>query len=383
MTKGLHKGIGFLVISLALAGMGATTALAAEPIRIGCAFDLTGPAAMIGDPSDKVARMVVEEQNAAGGIAGRPIELVVYDTASDPTKAVTAVKKLVTTDGVVAVVGPTTTASAMAALKTVEEGETPMIACAGGAPVVIPVKKWVFKTPQADTIAVARLYDSFVKRGVKKVGILTSSSSFGKSGQSALTEQAKALGLTVAGDEKYNDDDVDMSSQLTALRGAGPDAIVAWGTGPACSRIAKNVKQLGIAAPLFLSHGMADPSLLSLAGEAAEGVSMPASRIVVAEALPDSDPAKKLLIEVKGKYTAKYGAFSVHTAYAYDALKILFAAIATAGADRAKVRDAIENTKNFAGADGVFNLSPTDHNGLTRESMVMVTVKKGAFVIAE
>ncbi len=379
MRRTLKGMLGITLVSAALAG----TAYAAEPFRIGAAFDLTGGAAMVGDPSRKVAEMLVEEVNAAGGINGSKVEVVYDDTASDPTRAVTVVKKMIEKDHVLAIVGPTTTGNTMAVVKLVEESGTPLIACVGGTPVVVPVKKFVFKTPQTDIVAVARLYDHLAKKGIRKVALLTSSSSFGQAGKVELTRQAGPLGIEVVAEEKYNDDDKDMSAQLTAISGKGSQAIIAWGIGPAPAIIAKNVKALGIKTPLFLSHGMADPSFTKLAGDAAEGVMMPASRVIVAEQLPASDPNRALLVDFRKRYVARYGEFSNHAAYAYDAFKILFAALKTAGADRAKIRDAIESTRDFAGADGVFNFTPEDHNGLTKESMLVVGVKNGGWTIVE
>ncbi|MFV1956989.1 MAG: ABC transporter substrate-binding protein [bacterium] len=361
--------------------LAAQHAYAAEPYKIGAAFALTGPAAMIGNPSKKMADMLLEEINAGGGVNGHPIEMITYDTASDPTKAVTVIRRLVNKDKVLAVIGPTTTGSAMASIKFIQDSEVPMIAAVGGSPVVIPVKKWVFKSPQTGIVAAERLYDYFVEKGIKKVALLTSAGGFGNAGKKALLGQAEPLGLKIVADERYNDRDTDMSAQLTSIRGTDAQAIVVWGIGPAPAIITKNAKQLGVKIPIFMSHGQADPSFIRLAGSAAEGVRMPASRFIVADRLPDSDPRKPFLQKIKKQYEARYGPVSTHTGYAYDALQILVRALKKAGTDSAKLRDAIEQTKNYVGINGTFNMSPDDHNGLTKESLIMVMVKDGGWVI--
>lgn len=379
-----RKGKMKVVALVAAAGfllLGQGMAHAADTFKIGAAFALTGPAAVIGDPSAKIAEMLLEEINAAGGVNGKKIEMITYDTESDPTKAVTVIKRLIDKDQVLAIIGPTTTGSAMASLKFVQDSEVPMVACVGGAPVVVPVKKWVFKTPQSDTLAVERLYDYFVEKGIKRVAILTSAGGFGDSGRRGLTEQAGPLGIQIVADERYGDRDTDMSAQLTTIKGKDAQAVVVWGIGPAPAIITKNARQLDLGIPIFMSHGVADPKFIELAEEAAEGVMMPASRFIVADKLDDSDSRKAFLMDVKKRYEEKYGPVSTHTGYAYDALRIIERALTVAGADRAKIRDAIENTKGYVGINGTFNMSPEDHNGLTKDSLVMVGVKDGGWVI--
>jgi len=158
---------------------------------------------------------------------------------------------------------------------------------------------------------------------------------------------------------------------------------VVWTIGPAAAIIAKNFKQLGMKKLLFQSHGVADPEYVKLGKDAADGSIMSSTKFIVAEQLPNSDPQKKLLLKVKRAYEKKYGNVSTHTAYAWDALQILFKAIEKAGTDSAKLRDAIENTKNYAGLSGVFNMSPNDHNGLAKDSMVIVKIEKGKWILTD
>ncbi len=357
------------------------TAFGADTYKIGAAFALTGPASVIGDPSAKIAEMLLEEINSGGGVNGKKIEMVTYDTESDPTKAVIVMRRLIEKDKVLVIMGPTTTGSAMASIKFIQDSEIAMVACVGGSPVVIPVKKWVFKSPQTGILAAERLYDYFAREGIKKVALLTSAGGFGASGRKALLAQAQSLGIETVADERYNDKDTDMSAQLTAIKGKDAQAIVVWGIGPAPAIITKNAKQLGVKVPVFMSHGVADPNFIKMAGDAAEGVMMPASRFIVADKLADSDPKKAFLMDVKTRYEKKYGPVSTHTGYAYDALKIIEKALATAGADRAAIRDAIEKTQGYVGINGTFNMSPEDHNGLTKDSLVMVRVKDGGWEI--
>jgi branched-chain amino acid transport system substrate-binding protein len=160
--------------------------------------------------------------------------------------------------------------------------------------------------------------------------------------------------------------------------------VICWGVGPAPALVAKNMKQLGLTIPLIQSHGAASKKVIELAGDAAEGIIMPAGKLVVYQQLADNDPQKAVLKEYAEKYKAKFKApESSFGGYAYDAQRMLNAALAKAGSDQAKIRDALEDTKNFVGVSGIFNMSPEDHNGLTPEAFVMVKIQKGEFALID
>ncbi|HWI40953.1 MAG TPA: ABC transporter substrate-binding protein, partial [Verrucomicrobiae bacterium] len=132
---------------------------AAAPIKIGGLFAVTGPASFLGEPERNTAQMVVDEINKAGGINKRPLQLVVYDTQGDATKAVQAATRLVKEDKVVAIIGPSTTGDTMAVVPILEKAGIPLISCAAGRKITDPVNKWIFKTAQNDSLAVARIFE--------------------------------------------------------------------------------------------------------------------------------------------------------------------------------------------------------------------------------
>jgi branched-chain amino acid transport system substrate-binding protein len=123
---------------------------AKEPYKIGALFSITGPASFIGEPERNVAEMMVEEINEKGGINGHPVKLFTYDTMASSTKTVTAVKKLINKHKVDIIVGPSTSGASLAIMPIVEKAEIPMLSCGSSAKIVVPVKKWVFKTPPLD-----------------------------------------------------------------------------------------------------------------------------------------------------------------------------------------------------------------------------------------
>ncbi len=149
---------GLLVILMAAAAVAAAaTAQAADPIKLGAYFDLTGASAAIGTPTKLVAEMVVKKINQEGGINGRPLELVIADDEGDPTKAAIIVKKFIETDKVTAIIGPTRTDTGMASKPTIEQMKVPTFMCVGGDPVItVPPFHWTFKSPQRTSVAVKK-----------------------------------------------------------------------------------------------------------------------------------------------------------------------------------------------------------------------------------
>ena len=369
-----------------------SASFAGEPIKVGAFFALSGPAANIGTPTKLVAQMAVDKINKEGGINGRPIELVIGDTESDPAKAAVIAKKFIFNDKVAAIIGPTTTAEGMSVKKIVEEAGVPTFMAVGGDPVIMGgnfgAYTYVFKSPQRSSTAVRKLYGYLKTKGLTKIALFTASDSFGKDGLGWLERLAPEFGITLAAKESFGPADTDMTAQLTKIRNAAPQAIVSWTIGPVGSIVAKNKAQLGITTPLFQCHGLPDPKYIELAGKASEGDRMPATKLMVGDALPGSDPQKKVITDFIALYRDVYKydkefPINTHSGYAWDAISIVANAMKKAGTDPKALRAAIEQTTGYVGISGVYNLTAEDHNGLDVDSMVMVQVKNGKFVPAE
>jgi branched-chain amino acid transport system substrate-binding protein len=364
--------------------VGSSLASAAEPIKIGAFLTVTGPASFLGDPELKTLQMVIENLNAKGGLLGRKVELIHYDTGGNAKEAVNFVKRLIKSDNVDIIVGGTTTGDTMAVIPDVEKEGIPFISLAGAVDIVEPVKKWVFKTPHTDRMAVAKIYEDLRQRGLTKVALITGDGGFDKSGREQLLKLAPQYGITLVADESYGNKDTDMTTPLTKIRGSEAQAIINFGFGQAPAIVTKNIKQLGIKLPLYQSHGVASKTFIDLAGNAAEGVRLPAAALVIAEQLPDADPQKPVLLAYKKDYEAKYGPVSTFGGHAYDGIVIAIEAIQRAGSvDKAKVRDAIEKTQGLIGTAGVFNMTPEDHMGLALDAFKMVEVRDGNWKIVE
>ncbi|HEX9242661.1 MAG TPA: ABC transporter substrate-binding protein [Anaeromyxobacter sp.] len=376
------KTLRFLAAAALLAASAHAAAADKPPLKIGALLAVTGGASFLGAPEARTLEMLVEELNAKGGVDGHPIQLVVKDTAGDPAKAVSFARQLMDEEKVFAIIGPATSGETMAVKPIVEEGKTLLLSCAAAEVIVNPVTPHVFKVAPKDALAVEMIYRRMKKMGVKRIGFLSSNTGFGKAGKDQVEKLAPAHGIEIAVSEVYDKAATDLTAEVTKLKAANVQAILNWSIEPAQSIVIKNVRQLGLAVPIFQSHGFANVQYAKAAGAAAEGVLFPASRIVVADSLPETHPQKAVVSSYKRAYEARYKEdVSTFGGHAYDALTILARAVKEAGLDRDKVRAALEGTKGFVGTAGVFNLSAADHNGLALDAFEMLTVKDGKFAV--
>jgi len=375
-------GIG-LLISQANAFKGA--------YKVGAVFSVTGRTSFLGDPEKKTAEMLAEQINKAGGINGKKLELIVYDTEGDATKANLALKKLITKDKVAAVIGPSLSGTSLAVLPVAEKNKIPLISCAASYKIVHNEKtgkpyKWVFKTPQTDTMAVEAIYSHLFKRGLNKIAIMSVTSGFGASGRGELIRLAPTYGITIVADEKYGPKDTDMTAQLTKIKGKAPQAIVNWSVGPTQVTVLRNWRDLGMASiPFYQSHGFGSRKNIELAAGAAEGILCPLGSCNIAGLLSASHPQKDVTMKYSQDYKARYNEpLSSFGGHAWDALQMVVKALSNVGDDKAQIRDYLENNiKGFVGQHGVFNYSPNDHNGLTKAAFNMVIVKDGDWALAD
>jgi branched-chain amino acid transport system substrate-binding protein len=357
-------------------------ATAGETVKVGALLAVSGPASFLGTPEARTLEMLVEKANAAGGINGIKIELLIKDTGGSPEKAVSLAKQLIEENQVFAIIGPSTSGESMQVKQLAEESGTLLLSCAAAEVIVQPVAKWVFKSPQSDSHAVIRIFERIKQLRLTKIGVLTSNTGFGKAGKAQLEKLAPAYGLTVVASEVYDKAATDLTAEVTKMKASGAQALVNWSIEPAQSIVLKNARQIGLAVPLFQSHGFGNVGYVKAAGAAAEGVVFPAGRLLVAESLPDSNPQKQLLVEYKRGYEARFKEdVSTFGGHAYDAFLMLQAGLQGGGANRQKARDAIESIHGMAGTAGVFNMSATDHCGLTPDAFEMLVVKDGRFQV--
>ena len=378
MSKKILRRAGFLAATLAASIF--TGAQAAEPIKIGSFLSVTGPASFLGDPELKTLELYVERINAAGGVIGRPLELVHYDDAGDASAARNFASRLVRSDRVDIIVGGSTTGATMAAVPLIEQARIPFISLAGAVVITDPVKKWVFKTPQSDRVAAERVLQDIKDRGLTKVGLISGTDGFGRSGREQTLAIAGKMGVEIVADVTYSPTDTDMTAQLTRIRNTpGVEAVFNFGFGQSPAIVTRNYAQLGIDLPFYQSHGVASDRFLDLLGDAGEGLRLPASPLLVPDSLPNSDPQKAVVTSYKKLYEERWNMqVSTFGGYAHDGLMLAVEAIEKAGStDREAVRKALESIQGYVGVTGVFNMSSTDHNGLSADSFRILEVKNG------
>jgi branched-chain amino acid transport system substrate-binding protein len=364
----------------------ATTAVAQEPIRIGAFLSVTGPAAFLGDPEQKTLELYVEKINARGGVLGRKLQLHAYDSAGDAEKARGYVKRLIEQDKVDVLVGGSTTGETMAAVPLAEAAGIPFISLAGAVVIVEPVKKWVFKTPHTDRMACEKIFVDMRARGATKAALISGPGGFDKSMRAECLKVAGKHGVQIVADETYGAGDNDMTAQLAKIKGTpGVQAVLNAGFGQGPAIVTKNYRQIGLSVPLYQSHGVASKQFVKLAGEAAEGVRLPAAALLVADTLPASDPQKAVVSAYKQDYESRYKQeVSTFGGHAYDGLMLALEAMRRAGStDKARVRDALEQTRGSVGTGGVVNMSAQDHMGLDLSAFRMLEVRKGDWQLAK
>jgi len=391
------KGRSILVLFLALIFVAGTLmcveAADKKPLKLGAIFAVSGKASWLGDPEKKTVLMIVDQINKSGGVNGYPLEVIVEDDEGLEPKAVNAAEKLINKDNVLAILGPSLSGNSLAIKPIVEKAKVPLISAAAAEAIVTPPESatFIFKVAPLDHHVAMRILEQLKKMGIDKIGILSETLGFGQQGRKQLQHYAKEMGIEIVADETYGPADTDMTAQLKKIQSSGAKAVVNWSIVPAQSIVPKNMRQLEMNIPLFQSHGFGNPKYIKAAGEAAEGTIFPASRLLVAEVLPDDHFHKKVLMAYKSEYEKNFEPpVSTFGGHGYDALWLAINAVKAKNVTpemdvaqaRQLIRDGIEETKGWVGTAGTFNMSPKDHTGLNKyDSLEMLYVDKGGKII--
>jgi branched-chain amino acid transport system substrate-binding protein len=358
----------------------------AEPIKIGAVVSLTGTYAGLGEPEKNVLEMEVQRINDAGGINGRPIEVIIEDDATDDAKANAAASKLVDQDGVVALIGATGTGGTMAMRDVVTRAGVPQISMAGGSVITDPVDSLVFATPWPNSIVVPFTIDALKAEGITKVGFISDTGGFGKDGQAVFSAMAEEAGLEIVSEQSFNPGDSDMTAQLTKIKNSDAEALVMWSAGAEAATVAKNAQSLDMDLPFYGSHGNARRELIEGAGDAVEGFRFAAGKILIPEAYGTDTEGYAVATDFLDRYEAQFGqAPSTFAGHAYDALYLIVEAAKRIDGDitPAALRDEIEKTDGFVGIGGTFKVTVEGHNGLSTSDLTMYEIRDGDWTIAE
>jgi branched-chain amino acid transport system substrate-binding protein len=375
---------------LLAASMMAVPALAHAQITIGAVLSLTGGGASLGIPERNVIDMLPKE------IAGQKIRYVILDDATDSTKAVQAFQKLVSEDKVDFVIGPSVTPTSLAVLEPAGASGTPMVSLAGSEAVIQPPegnRRWAFKLASPETSMLAAPLDYLKARGAKTIGSIAFATAFGDAFIAALKPEATKRGISFTGVETYNLTDTSVTPQTLKVMAGKPDAIFLANSGTPGALPVIELRNRNYAGIIVANQGIASPDFLRVAGKAADGVVLASTPVTVAEQLPASHPAKAPAMEFVKAYEGKFGPNSrtLFGATAWDAYLLFAQAVPDAlkagapgtPAFRTAIRDAMEHESNVFGAAGIYNMTPTNHNGTDGRSLVLITIKDGAWKLVE
>lgn len=357
-------------------------------IRIGVIASSTGPTAVVGIPQKNTVALLPAE------IGGQKVSYIVLDDASDPTHAVTNVKKLIGEHRVDALIGPTTTPAALAMLDFVAESKVPLLTTVGSSAVIQPLderKRWVFKTTQNDDLIAEALLEHMRAAGVRTVGFVGFNDPYGENWYKVFAPLADKAGLRVVASERYNRTDQSVTGQVLKVIGARPDAVLIAATGSPAVLPQAGLLDKGYKGRIYQTHGVATNDFIRLGGKAVEGTLMAGGPMLVAADLAAGHPVKPVAQGYVQSYEAKYGPGTMSTfgANTFDAGLLLQKAIPRAlqsarpgtAEFRSALRDALEASREVVGAQGVFNMSAQDHNGMDRRARVMMVVRGGKWVL--
>lgn len=375
----LKKALLGLLVALVAGAAGAQ-------VRIGLMVSATGPTSAIGIPQKNTGDLLPVK------IGDTTIEYVQYDDGGDSTRAVQNAKKLIQEHKVDAIIGPSTTPNALAMLDLIAENEIPLMATVGTQAVVEPLdakRRWVFKTTQNDDLISSALVDHMVKHNVRTVGFIGLNDPFGENWFKVFSGQAQKAGIKIVASERYARADQSVAGQTLRLLAAKPDAVLIASVGGPGVLPQTTLYDQGYRGRIYQTHGIATQAFIALGKQKVEGTVLAAGPMLVIDEIPDSNPIKLVSMRYIKAYEKLFGqrpaTFGANT---YDSGLILQAAMPAALA-RAKpgtvefrraLRDALEtNVKELVGCQGVFNMSPTNHNGMDARARVMVTVKDGRF----
>ena len=369
---------------IALAILAATTLPALAQIKIGVTLSTTGPAVSLGIPEKNTIALLPRT------IAGKTVEYIVLDDASDSSAAVVNTRRLTLEDKVDAIIGSTTTPNSLAMIDAVAESGTPTISLASSARIIEPMsakKAWVFKTPQTDTMMVLAILEHAAKRGIKSMGYIGFSDALGESFYAEFEKLASVRQIRIVANERFAPRDTSVTAQVIKLAAANPDMVVIGASGTPAVLPARALNERGYKGSVYFNHGVANNDFLRVGGKDIEGAFVPTSPVVVAAALRADHPAKAQAMDYVKRYEAANGVGSVSAfgAYTWDAGLLLSQAIPVALKTaqpgtrefRSALRDALEGVRDLHVSNGVTNMSKNDHLGLDQRARVIVRIEGG------
>lgn len=383
-------GLAALLAVTALGGCGPaavqkTTGSAKTPYVLGMVTAETGGYASLGVPEANSAQMAIKAINQAGGVNGHPVQLDILDSKSDSNTAAMDFTQLIKDDHVIGLIGDSSTQGTMAGLQVVSDSQIPLVSMASAKEIIQPPaqRRWIFKVPAVDTLPMQVIANYLTDKGIKRVAFVYMNAEYGTAGLADFQPVAAAAGIKIVDTEAFDPSATTIVPQLTALKAKNPapQAVVVWAIPPAGDTVIKDYRSMNLSWPILFSDGMSNQAFIQLAPQQVNGAFLASTKLLVADQLPATDPQKNVLQNYISSYNRLYEASSHAPAnmfggFGYDAVQLYLKALASAGAQPTPttVRNALEHL-DYAGVTGHMKLQPTDHNGLTKDSEVLIQVQ--------
>jgi branched-chain amino acid transport system substrate-binding protein len=380
-----HPHLRGFALGLGLALAAAAPSAWAE-IHIGVTISTTGPGASLGIPAEQALKMWPAE------MAGDKVRFTILNDNTDTTTAARNAQRLISEEKVDVIIGSSVTPTSLAVVEAAGAAQVPVMSLAGGGAIVLPPdgpRRWAFKLSPTEPISIGLVLDHMLKMKGKTMATIGFATSYGEGFLKAVEAAAPARGIRIVATERYNPSDASITAQILKIVAANPDAvyILASGTPGALPQI--ELARRGYKGLVYQTQGVANNDFLRVGGKDVEGGYMTVAPVLVAEQLPESNPVKKAAVDFVQGFEARHGpnSRSLFAATAWDALLIIQEGAREAMKKarpgtpefRTALRDAIESLRNFVGSEGVYNMSPTDHNGVDARSQVMVRIENGSW----
>jgi branched-chain amino acid transport system substrate-binding protein len=366
-----------LLLAMALT-VGFAGGAVAQEVTIGLTMGTTGPGASLGVHYKNAFQLMPKT------IGGYPVKFIMLEDKTDATEAAKNARQLITEDKVDALMGSVAVPSTTQIAQIAAELKTPLMAL---SPVALPPEKleWTFVVPQSTTLMMSAVVDHMKAKGVKTVGYIGFSDSWGDIVLKSLDQAAGPAGIMIVSNERYARADTSVTGQVLKVMAGDPDAVVVGGSGTGGALPHIGLVERGYQKQIYHNHGTVNREFIKVGGKAVEGAIAPTGPLIVAEDLPADNPVKKVALDFITRYEQTFGPGSRNgfAGYSYDGFLLLDAAVPVAAKQakpgtpefRQALRDALENVKNVVGTHGVYNMTPKDHNGLDQRARVLVRVE--------
>ena len=366
-----------------------------KSIRIGAILSLSGTYASMGEVEKQALDLETQRINAAGGIKGHPLEIIIENDTTDESKAVSAAEKLISKDKVVALLGATGTGPTMAVRASVEKAQIPQLSMAGGNVITGQFSPNVFQTPWTNKLLISTLFADLKAQGISRVALVTDSGGYGKDGRIIAQEEARKQGISLVLDTTFKPGDTDMSSQVALVKKTRPQAVVIWNAGKEAPLFVKQARLAGVTSAFFGGSGQAKSEFIEGAQKSAEDFTIITGKSFVPSSWKENSNQKRAMQDFSARFNEEYNSDpDIFAGHAYDALYLVVKALErmpnddlealASGSASSSVRSSllknIENTQDFYGFGGTFAFTGSNHNGLSKNDVTYFHVKEGEWV---